>query len=85
MKIPNIDGIYETRDGNIHVTVTRSEIVITVMQKTKDRAVHIIDDDMHQNNRSEQYGGEDNLSKKFHKAGKQLTALSDMIMGDGKH
>ena len=42
MKIPNIDGTYQTKDGKTVIIVTRKEIEFTIAPSQK---VHIIDDD----------------------------------------
>jgi hypothetical protein len=41
--IPNVDGNYETKDGSLKVTVTRSTITIDV---APTQVTHIIDDDI---------------------------------------
>ena len=41
-EIPNVDGVYKTRDGSIAVTVTRKVIEFDIAAAP---AVHIIDDE----------------------------------------
>ena len=43
MKIPNIDGTYQTKDKRVIVIVTRKTIEIEL--KESDSDVHIIDED----------------------------------------
>jgi hypothetical protein len=43
MRIPNIDGTYQTKDKRVIVVVTRKEIEIELKENSSD--VHIIDDD----------------------------------------
>ncbi len=43
MKIPNIDGTYQTKDKRITISVSRKEIELEI--KESAQTVHIIDDD----------------------------------------
>lgn len=40
MRIPNVDGRYQTRDGSIKIEVTRETITFDIAEQQK---VHIID------------------------------------------
>jgi len=44
MRIPNVDGNYQTRDGSVKVVVTRKDISIELRQR-KEPKVHYIDDE----------------------------------------
>lgn len=76
MNLPNVDGNYKTRDGNVVVTVTRSIITVEVV-KPKEKEYTVIDEDR-QPPRKRGGTGESPLRK----MGKGFTDLSYMLIGE---
>jgi len=81
MRIPNIDGIYETKGGDVKVTVTRKEIDFHIKTSSKPNVI-IIEDDTQPPPRQRGGGGLD-AGETMSKISRGLTGISEALIGKG--
>ena len=79
--IPNVDGEYQTKDGKLKVTVTRSNIEIEV-EVASGSKVHIIDDDGEPTQPGKKQGT--SLGKKLKGAAETVDGLNALMWGPNR-
>ena len=77
--IPNVDGEYQTKDGKLKVTVTRSNIEIEVDVASGSK-VHIIEDEDEQPTQPGKKQGT-SLGKKLKGAAETVDGLNALMWG----